>query len=265
MVVSCTVAGVISQHWSKNLKYKLTVACPNINESSFFVSHGLYSLPRYNHPFPEHIVHCDHVCHKPDLQNTTLYEVDLETFKRFWFHEQKTAYQNSASYSLSLRPILKGIEDGHGTVMISYSWGTKDINTDTFPNQEVVKKIAAGLEDRGFSVWLDVRYMCGDMIAKAATVISNCLAVIACITNEYHQRKSYAYREFVFACSIDKPIFGIKLTTETNMLGGAYGFMKPQDKYYDVSMCGTSQRSFNKVLDELVADLLASGIVRKKT
>ncbi|KAJ1569476.1 Ras GTPase [Nowakowskiella sp. JEL0078] len=257
MVIVTTVAGVISEHWSKSWKYRIAVACPITDRSGEGVPHGLNIIPRYNYPFPEHIVHCDHFSHNAYPLDIGWCQVDLEPFKHFWFSENE-------EISLRSTHILANSnheELGYGAVMISYSWGKKDETTGLYTDQEAVKRLAAALEARGFAVWLDVKYMRGDMIARMITTITNCAAVVACVTDSYHRKNSNAYNEFVYACSLDKLIFGVKLNSDANMISGAYGFKKGyKDKFYDLSICGSSQKSYNKVLDELAADLTAEGV-----
>ncbi|KAJ1562077.1 Ras GTPase [Nowakowskiella sp. JEL0078] len=261
MVIVTTVASVISEHWSKSWKYRIAVACPNTDRLGKGVPHGLNFIPRYNFPFPEHIVHCDHFSHNKYLLNISRCQVDLEPLKQFWFLENKEINLGSTSILTNSRRE----ELGYGAVMISYSWGKKDKTTGLYTDQEAVKTLATALEARGFAVWLDVKYMRGDMIAQMTATITNCAAVVACITNDYHRKNSNAYNEFVYACSLDKLIFGIKLKVDSDMIGGAYGFKKGyKDKFYDLSICGSSQKSYNKVLDELAADLSAEGVPRLK-
>ncbi len=234
-MISAIVDGVITDHWSKSAGYMLVPACPSSE-----VPHGLTQFPKYGGPTPEHVIYCKHSSHDPSR-----YRVDITSIKHFWFSD------SSESVASTWEGISDGsAEDGHGTIMMSYSWGDEDEVTGSFPDQEVVKKLAEQLEKHSFTIWMDVKYMKGHMTDKMRKVIENCLAVVACVTNHYHTVGSNAEKEFLYACRKKKPIFGVKLTPDADMSSGSYGFERGTTyKFYDFSS-GKSH-----VVNELVRDL----------
>ncbi|KAJ3127461.1 Leucine-rich repeat serine/threonine-protein kinase 2 [Nowakowskiella sp. JEL0407] len=280
MILASTVESVISTHWTHNApnsvpssddwqKYTMVVACPNgclpsvfkkfgltrtkTRDSKRRLLHGIEKLPKINSEIPRNAVHCNHESHYPVRSSfSRQYEVNLESLHRYWFAEPKPV-------GPAVLPALPepSLGDGRGTVMLSYSWGQQDSN-GAYPTQEIVIKICASLQARGFKVWMDIQqgHMFGNMVEKMTTVISNCDAVIACVTNDYHTTRSTAYKEFMYACAMHKLIMGVKLTVDTNMLDGAYGFhMGYTHKFYDVGGCWPMEDSWNKKIDELAFDL----------
>ncbi|KAJ3128843.1 hypothetical protein HK098_003392 [Nowakowskiella sp. JEL0407] len=255
MYISAIIAGVISEHWSKRWVYRIVPVCPHLTlrPQQQQIPHGIKNILLYGQKSPSHKVFCDHSSHK--LTNE---EVDIGFLSRFWFTEQVIVNtnmdENLSSTNLLTGP-QSGIEDGFGTIMLSYSWGKKDLMTGLYLNQEAVKKIASALETRGFKVWLDVCYMKGNMVTKMMNVIANCDAVISCVTNEYHIETSNSYREFMCAWYRKKKIFGIKLAKDADMAGGAYGFYKGYgDKFYSLADCD-SEKAYELILDELARDI----------
>ncbi|KAJ3123480.1 hypothetical protein HK098_001868, partial [Nowakowskiella sp. JEL0407] len=213
------------------------------------------NIPTYGQKSPSHKVFCDHPSHSRANKG-----VDLARLNRFWFTELSTSNSNLATEDKSSlsNPNIKGMKSSVGTIMISYSWRKKDILLGMHWNQEVVKRLATALVTRGLKVWLDVRYMKGNMVEKMTKVITNCDAVIACVTNEYHVETSNAYREFMFAWYKKKKIFGVKLAKDTDMGAGAYGFYKGYgDKFYALADCD-SEKDYDLVVDELVRDILST-------
>ncbi|KAJ3122393.1 component of the polarisome [Nowakowskiella sp. JEL0407] len=247
LYITAIVAGVISEHWSKRWVYHIVPACPSTRLPQR-IPHGMKNIPTYGQRTPTHKVFCDHPSHR-----TTNEELDTTFLNRFWFSE--TITMNSPTTDEKSSTNSKGIEEGVGTIMISYSWGKKDILSGLYWNQEVVKRLATALESRGFKVWLDVRYMKGNMVEKMTKVITNSDAVISCVTNEYHVETSNAYREFMYAWYKKKEIFGVKMARDVDMGAGAYGFYKGfGDKFYALADCG-SEEEYDLVIDELVRDI----------
>ncbi|KAJ3119562.1 hypothetical protein HK098_005360 [Nowakowskiella sp. JEL0407] len=233
--ISTTIDSVICNHWSRNLEYYLGLVCPgNQSDMTHLVSP---ERPEFKSSSPHRLI-CNHHSHKSKQR----YMIDLEPLKRFWFED------NTLIASPSLR-------NGSGSIMLSYSWGKID-DTGKYPTQELVKRVKLGLEKHGFNVWMDIVDMGpGDMIDRMTTVISNCSAVVPCVTNDYHVKDTNANREFRFACSARKPIFGVMLTPDTNMFEKNYVFQTSNAKFYDVSRCGTDEDKWSFALEELAHDI----------
>ena len=236
------VVGIISEHWSRQCVFVMAPMCPCAAETPHVLA-ALAGELGFGHAPPAYALHCEQ-CRQP---------VPADAL-RYWFAPPPTSPATAGSSS---RSSFAGVEDGHGAIMLSYAWERKDLDTGLFPNQERVKALAAALEQRGFAVWLDVRYMRGDMVERMTTVIGNALAVIACVSPGYHRNPSNAYDEFNYAHDRRKLILGVKLTANAGMTTGAYGLrMGYRHKFYDVS-AGTSGPPFEATVDELAADLRA--------
>ncbi|KAJ3122468.1 hypothetical protein HK098_002806 [Nowakowskiella sp. JEL0407] len=235
-----TIDDVFYGHWSKDSEYNLSLICDNQNEEI----HVIPKLPSFK-SVPAPIV-CDHACH---LSTHVAHWVCIEPLKRYWFQNitSSTDFYHSAEH-------IVHSDEGREMIMLSYSWG-KVNEQGEYHTQELVKRIKIGLEQRGFRVWMDTTDMRRDMTNKMTTVITNCLAVIACVTNDYHINNTNANDEFRFAYNNKKLIFGAKMTPETNMKIGAYGLRMGDSLYYDFAGCGEDEIQWNRKLDELVDHL----------
>eukprot|EP00298_Acanthocystis_sp_HF-20_P018085 c21893_g2_i1.p1 GENE.c21893_g2_i1~~c21893_g2_i1.p1 ORF type:complete len:968 (+),score=341.22 c21893_g2_i1:11-2914(+) len=144
------------------------------------------------------------------------------------------------------------IEDGKGMVMLSYNWGSRNKN-NIYPNQEKVKLVRQKLEEKGYKCWMDLQGMGYEMDKTMMNVIRNCDGFIACVTNEYQKPDTNANKEFLFAVTQKKKIFGLKMDVDTDMLNQCYAFHIPPSayKYYDIS----DESNFNKAIDDLIKDM----------
>ncbi|KAJ3122389.1 hypothetical protein HK098_002907 [Nowakowskiella sp. JEL0407] len=258
------IADVIEGHWSKRSLFYLVPKCTTdfmmdlISNQSGPISHGIRNIPNFNSqpPETEYEIQCNHRIHGRDGGR-----VDVAAIKEYWFSDVSNPDSMTPNeYPLTNQTDLS-IDDGKGAIMISYSWGLIDMSTKLYPNQERAKRLATAMEKYGYKVWIDTRYMRGNMFYKMGTVITNCKALIACVSTEYHKVDNNADKEFSYACGLKQKIYGVKLAKNTNMMDGAYGFHKGfKDKFYNLADC-SSDAEYDAVVDELVRDLKMDGVV----
>ncbi|KAJ3117189.1 hypothetical protein HK098_006316 [Nowakowskiella sp. JEL0407] len=247
---------VIKEHWSKRSLFYVVPKCESSSTPSRkCLPHGIKNIPAFNEHLPDYPIQCNNLCHG-------VAGGEIETIKlgNYWFLDgSNDDMMISTSPPTEATDLL--IDDGFGAIMISYSWGPKDNNTKLYPNQERAKRLADALEKRGRKVWIDTRFMRGNMFSKMGKVITNCMAVIACVSKDYHKEDSNADKEFNYACGLKKKIYGVKLAKDTNMMEGSYGFNKGhKDKFYNLADC-ESNTEYEAVVEELVRDLAKDEIV----
>ncbi|KAJ3129462.1 hypothetical protein HK098_001229 [Nowakowskiella sp. JEL0407] len=241
MIINSTVELVLSEHWSRRVtsaEYTLSVKCPIFSQTNFAPPHAIKSLADFDSPFVDLPVFCDRHVNSES-------RVILEPLREYWFRED---HDIQSPIQIQKNPSSVQYEK---TIMLSYCWGKKSSDGSIYPDQELVKKLASKLEERNFSVWLDIRYMKGNLITTMKRVIEDCAAVIACVTNDYHKENSNAYDEFIYACAKKRDrVIGVKLTPDADMMGGAYGFKKGfKDLFYDLS--GSDPAEVESEMDKL--------------
>ncbi|KAJ3120798.1 hypothetical protein HK098_004225 [Nowakowskiella sp. JEL0407] len=244
------IGNVIDSHWSKRPFHYLVPKCgapslpPNEN-----VPYGIAKIPLFGSMRPLFPIHCNHKNHGVSGIDIDVKPLDKLTY---WFKDGQSLGAIFTNDPARNDCVDLSIDDGKGAIMISYSWGPVDESTKSYPNQERAKRLAFALERNGYKVWIDTRYMRGNMSNKMGTVIKNCKAVIACVSTEYHEVDKNADKEFNYACGLKQKIYGVKLAKNTNMMDGAYEFHKGyKDKFYNLTDCNSG---------ELVKDLNLDGL-----
>ncbi|GBG31660.1 Hypothetical Protein FCC1311_078852 [Hondaea fermentalgiana] len=127
-------------------------------------------------------------------------------------------------------------------VMISYQW-------DTQAKALLVKK---ALERRGFSVWMDVDKMHGNILEQMAFAVENSSIVLLCMTKEYYLSNS-CHAEADYTYALNKP--RVPLLFQANFRpSGWLGMLLGMQRYVDFSAV-VDANAAEPVVDDLVVEI----------
>jgi hypothetical protein len=104
----------------------------------------------------------------------------LEELEREGLTAAAQKYASGALFALAGDQQTTRKKQGSGSskwVMLSYNWD----------HQPIVKRIAAALKARGYSVWIDIENMKGSTVDSMALAVENAAVVVICISRVYKE------------------------------------------------------------------------------
>jgi len=136
-------------------------------------------------------------------------------------------------------PEIKRLGDMKHDVMISYNWNS----------QQLALEIKAGLERRGFSVWMDVEKMHGgSMLDLMADAVESSAVILVVMTNKYYLSNA-CHSEADYAYALKKPLCPV--LAEDFKPRGWLGLLLGMQKYVDFTDLTQSSRSMDILVTEV--------------
>ncbi|XP_076815432.1 uncharacterized protein LOC143461558 isoform X2 [Clavelina lepadiformis] len=132
-------------------------------------------------------------------------------------------------------------DDKH--VMISYNWESKNL----------AKKIYEKLENRGYKVWIDIKYMKKNIYDQMDEAVRNAYVVLIFVSRKYQESEN-CQREASMAADLKIPI--VPIYTEKNFKPEKFlNCVTAGQLYHDF----TSGKSFDSIFKELCSKSIDSG------
>ena len=137
-------------------------------------------------------------------------------------------------------------------IMISYQWDS----------QKEAIRIKEALDKQGYTVWMDIDKMSGNIYKKMSEAVETSDLIIVCMSDKYEMSEN-CNRELQYAQDLRKKIIPIKLE-KAYKPHGPLGLIVSGALYFDFSDPSQFDDKFEELTAEITVKFRDDGVIQRK-